>query len=73
MALSLRKAFVSGEAFPPALQREVAEADIDAYQGYATADLGLVAYETEARELVLDEDVIVEIVRPGGERTGARG
>ena len=67
MALSLRKAFVSGEAFPPALQREVAEAGIDAYQGYATADLGLVAYETEAREgLVLDEDVIVEIVRPGG-------
>lgn len=65
--LSLRKAFVSGEAFPPALQREVAEAGIDAYQGYATADLGLVAYETEAREgLVLDEDVIVEIVRPGG-------
>ena len=67
VALSLRKAFVSGEAFPPALQREVAEAGIDAYQGYATADLGLVAYETEAREgLVLDEDVIVEIVRPGG-------
>jgi phenylacetate-CoA ligase len=39
---------------------------IDAYQSYGTADLGLVAYETAAREgLVLDEDVIVEIVRPG--------
>ena len=66
VALSLRKAFVSGEAFPPALQREVAEAGIDAYQGYATADLGLVAYETEAREgLGVDEDIVLEIVRPG--------
>ena len=37
-----------------------------AYQCYATADLGLIAYETEAREgLVIDEGVIVEIVRPG--------
>ena len=36
------------------------------YQSYATADLGLIAYETQAREgLVLDEGVIVEIVRPG--------
>jgi len=39
---------------------------VAAYQCYATADLGLIAYETVAREgLVLDEDVIVEIVRPG--------
>jgi phenylacetate-CoA ligase len=39
---------------------------VDVYQTYATADLGLVAYETQAREgLVLDEGVIVEIVRPG--------
>ena len=39
---------------------------IAGYQCYATADLGLIAYETEAREgLVLDEGVIVEIVRPG--------
>ena len=36
------------------------------YQSYATADLGLIAYETPAREgLVLDEGVILEIVRPG--------
>ena len=39
---------------------------MDGYQCYATADLGLIAYETSAREgLVLDEGVIVEIVRPG--------
>jgi phenylacetate-CoA ligase len=39
---------------------------MDVYQSYATADLGLIAYETAAREgLVLDEGVIVEIVRPG--------
>ncbi|MCC9598549.1 MULTISPECIES: phenylacetate--CoA ligase family protein [unclassified Rubrivivax] len=63
---ALRKAAVSGEAFPPALRDAFRARGIEAYQSYATADLGLVAYETEAREgLVLDESVIVEIVRPG--------
>ena len=63
---SLKKALVSGEAFPPSLRDWLAERGIAAYQCYATADLGLIAYETEAREgLVLDEGVIVEIVRPG--------
>ncbi|WP_043814541.1 phenylacetate--CoA ligase family protein, partial [Rubrivivax gelatinosus] len=63
---SLRKAAVSGEAFPPALRDAFRARGIEAFQSYATADLGLVAYETEAREgLVLDESVIVEIVRPG--------
>lgn len=63
---SLRKAVVSGEPFPPALRDWFAEHGIDVYQCYATADVGLIAYETPAREgLVLDESVIVEIVRPG--------
>ena len=63
---SMRKALVSGEAFPPSLRDWLVERGIHAYQCYATADLGLIAYETEAREgLVLDEGVIVEIVRPG--------
>lgn len=63
---SLRKALVGGEAFPPSLCDWLAERGITAYQSYATADLGLIAYETSAREgLVLDEGVIVEIVRPG--------
>ena len=63
---SLRKGLVSGEAFPPSLRDWLRERGMQAYQCYATADLGLIAYETEAREgLVIDEQVIVEIVRPG--------
>ncbi len=62
----ISKASVGGEACPPSLTAWFKERGIDVYQTYATADLGLVAYETEAREgLVLDEGVIVEIVRPG--------
>ena len=63
---SLTKALVSGEAFPPSLRDWLAQHGVAGYQCYATADLGLIAYETSAREgLVLDEGVIVEIVRPG--------
>ena len=63
---SLKKASVGGEAFPPSLRDWFVERGIDGYQSYGTADLGLVAYETSARTgLVLDEDVILEIVRPG--------
>ena len=63
---SLAKAALSGEAVPLALREWLATRGIAAYQTYGTADLGLVAYETEAREgLVVDEGVIVEIVRPG--------
>ena len=63
---SIQRALVSGEAFPSALRDRFAERGIQAFQCYATADVGLIAYETAAREgLVLDESVIVEIVRPG--------
>ena len=64
---SFRKALVSGEAFPPALAEQLeTEFGIRAFQCYATADAGLIAYETQARDgLVIDEKVIVEIVRPG--------
>jgi len=63
---TVTKALLSAEAFPPSLRDWFAERGIAGYQCYATADLGLIAYETEAREgLVLDEGVIVEIVRPG--------
>jgi phenylacetate-CoA ligase len=63
---SFKRALVSGEAFPPSLRDWLADQGIAGYQCYATADLGLIAYETEARQgLVLDEGVIVEIVRPG--------
>ena len=63
---SVTKALVSAEAFPPSLRDWLAARGIAGYQCYGTADLGLIAYETAAREgLVLDEAVIVEIVRPG--------
>ncbi|HNE61346.1 MAG TPA: AMP-binding protein [Ottowia sp.] len=63
---SLTKAMVSAEPFPPSLRDWFAERGMTAYQSYATADVGLIAYETAARQgLVLDEGVIVEIVRPG--------
>ena len=62
----LKKASVGGEAFPAALRDVLRSRGIEAYQSYGTADVGLIAYETEAREgLVIDEGVIVEIVRPG--------
>ena len=63
---SLTKAMLGGEAFPPSLRDWLQERGVAAYQCYATADLGLIAYETTAREgLVLDEQIVVEIVRPG--------
>lgn len=63
---SLKKAMFGGEAFPPSLRDWFLAHGVDGYQCYATADVGLIAYETPAREgLVLDESVIVEIVRPG--------
>jgi phenylacetate-CoA ligase len=63
---TVRKALVSAEALPPSLRDWFAAQGIDVYQCYATADVGLIAYETAARQgLVLDEGVVVEIVRPG--------
>ena len=63
---SIRKGMVGGEAFPPSLRDWFTARGMDVYQSYATADLGLIAYETQAREgMVIDEGVIVEIVRPG--------
>jgi phenylacetate-CoA ligase len=63
---SLRKALVSGEAFPPSLRDALQARGIAGYQVYASADLGCIAYESTARSgLIVDEGVIVEIVRPG--------
>ncbi len=65
-AASIVKAVVSGAAFPPTLQGEIRARGIDAYQIYATADVGCIAFETPARAgMVVNEDVLVEIVRPG--------
>jgi len=63
---ALRKALVSGEAFPPSLRDFLLARGVAGFQVYATADVGAIAYETSAREgLVVDEGVLVEIVRPG--------
>jgi phenylacetate-CoA ligase len=67
MALpTVTKALVSGEAFPVSLRDALAARGIAGYQAYASADLGSIAYESPARDgLVVDEGVILEIVRPG--------
>ncbi|QJD16631.1 phenylacetate--CoA ligase family protein [Paracoccus sanguinis] len=64
--LSLTRALVSGGALFPSLRAAYAERGIATLQCYATADLGLIAYESPAMEgMIVDEGVIVEIVRPG--------
>ena len=71
---SIDKALVSGEALPPPLRDGFGEAGIRVQQCYATADLGLIAYESSALEgLILDEGVYVEIVRPGSGELVADG
>lgn len=63
---SFTKAFVSGEAFPPSLREVFAGRGVQASQAYATADIGLIAYETPGGAgMVVDEDIVLEIVRPG--------
>jgi len=63
---SLKKAAVSAEYLPPALRAAMGERGIRVLQCYASADLGLIAYESEALEgMILDEGLILEIVRPG--------
>ncbi|WP_407151455.1 phenylacetate--CoA ligase family protein [Bradyrhizobium sp. ORS 86] len=63
---SIKRALVSGAAFPKSLQEEMKSRGIDAYQAFGTADLGMIAFETPAREgMTVNEDLILEIVKPG--------
>ncbi|MBI3370452.1 MAG: AMP-binding protein [Betaproteobacteria bacterium] len=68
---SLKKAMVGAEYLPPALRKSLGERGIDVLQSYGTADLGSLAYETSAPDgsvnegMILDEGVLLEIVRPG--------
>ncbi len=63
---SIKKSLVSGEAFPPSVRTFFEENEISSMQCYATADLGLIAYESSAQSgLIIDEGVYLEIVRPG--------
>jgi phenylacetate-CoA ligase len=71
---SIKKAMVSGEALLPAVRDMLKDRGLDVRQCYGTADLGLIAYETEPNTgLVIDEGVIVEIVRPGSNEPVADG
>tara|TARA_Y100001934_G_scaffold40163_1_gene47846 strand:+ start:29037 stop:30269 length:1233 start_codon:yes stop_codon:yes gene_type:complete len=70
----IKKALVGGGALLPPLRRAYVDRGISVLQCYGTADLGNIAYESEAQEgLILDEGVIVEIVRPGTDEPVAEG
>jgi phenylacetate-CoA ligase len=69
---SLKRGLVSGAALPASLRAELAERGVKVFQCYATAELGVVAYETQApgegqagRGMIINEDLLLEIVRPG--------
>ncbi|MGB3489909.1 MAG: AMP-binding protein [Xanthobacteraceae bacterium] len=63
---SIKRAMVSAAAFPPSLRAEITSRGIDAYESFGTADLGIVAFETSARDgMVVNENLILEIVKPG--------
>ena len=65
-ASSLRRALVSGAALPLSLRQDLAARGVEVCQCYATADVGVIAYESEAREgMIVNETLLVEIVRPG--------
>lgn len=66
LELGIVKAAVGGGALFPSLRQYYQDRGISCLQCYATADLGNIAYESQAMEgMILDEDVIVEIVTPG--------
>jgi phenylacetate-CoA ligase len=65
-ASSLKRGLVSGATLPESLRQELAARGAKVRQCYATADLGVIAYESEAREgMIVNETLLVEIVRPG--------
>lgn len=66
LTLKISRAAVGGGALFPSLRQEYADRGIQCLQNYATADLGNIAYESQAVEgMIVDEGVIVEIVTPG--------
>jgi len=68
---SLQKAHVGAEYLPPQLRAGLRQRGINVSQTYASADLGLIAYEsvmpdgTVNEGMIIDERLILEIVRPG--------
>ena len=71
---SLARAVVSGEAFLPPVRAFLARRGLEAFQAYGTAELGVIAYETRVHEgLLVDEGILLEIVRPGTGEPVAEG
>ncbi|MBN9084678.1 MAG: AMP-dependent synthetase [Rhizobiales bacterium 62-17] len=76
---SIQRGLVSGAALPPSLREELVKRGINVRQCYATADLGVVAFETSAGKgrivegMMVNENVIVEIVKPGTGEPVAEG
>lgn len=75
---SIRKALVSGGALFPSLRAEYRERGVAVMQCYATADLGVIAYETSLDGeplpgMIASENIILEIVRPGTSDPVAQG
>lgn len=70
-ASSLKKALVGAEALPGSLRAELRQRGVDVLQCYGTAELGVIAYESTGADgalgegMVLDEGILVELVRPG--------
>jgi phenylacetate-coenzyme A ligase PaaK-like adenylate-forming protein len=65
-ASSIKRGLVSGAALPPSLRQELAARGVAVLQCYATADVGVIAYESEAKEgMIVNETLLVDIVRPG--------
>jgi len=63
---SIKRGLVSGAALPPTLREELSTRGVAVLQCYAVAETGVIAYESDARDgMMVNEDVIVEIVRPG--------
>jgi len=68
---SLKKAQVGAEYLPPALRKAMKERGIAVTQMYGSADLGVIAYESVTAEgavcegMILEEALILEVVRPG--------
>lgn len=71
---SIKKGLVGGEALPPSLRATLKDMGVDVLQGYGTADIGSIAYESKALEgMIIDEGVLVEIVEPLGTEPVAEG
>jgi phenylacetate-CoA ligase len=65
-ASSIKRGLVSGAALPPSLRKELGDRGVAVKQCYAVAEAGVISYESDALEgMIVNEDIILEIVRPG--------